>query len=92
MFFLVRGWGAENTEKKKKTDRRKTLKEGKKKEEYQESEHLWFYLLYKKSYFARKHNRITKSHFIYIVYALQDIWNPAIIHQSLTHINIQIII
>ena len=42
MFFLVRGWGAENTEKKKKTDRRKTLKEGKKKEEYQESEHLWF--------------------------------------------------
>ena len=61
MVFLVRGRGAENIENKKKTDRRKTLKnvEKEKRRIHRKSnnnkKHLWFYLLYKKLYFARKH-------------------------------------
>ena len=54
MVFLVMGRGAENIEKKTKTDRRKTLKnEEKKKQKIQgksnnNNKHLWFYLLRKK--------------------------------------------
>ena len=61
MVFLVRGRGAENTEKMKKTDRRKTLRNEQKKKRriqgksHDNNKHLWFYLLYKKVYFARKH-------------------------------------
>ena len=46
MVFLVMGWSAENIEEKKKTDRRKTLKSEKKKnEEYEESEITTIYKL-----------------------------------------------
>ena len=46
MVFLVMVWGAENIEEKKKTDRRKTLKSEKKKnEEYEESEITTIYKL-----------------------------------------------
>ena len=54
MVFLVMGRGAENIEKKTKTDRRKTLKnEEKEKQKIQgksnkNNKHLWFYLLRKK--------------------------------------------
>ena len=63
--------------------------------------HLWFYLLYKKLHFDQKHKNIiwkkvvytfTSSNFIYSVYALQDIWNTVMIHQSSIYIYIQIII
>ena len=60
MAFLVIGRGAENIEKKK-TDRRKTLKsEEKEKRRIQgksnkNNRHLWFCLVHKKLYFARKH-------------------------------------
>ena len=53
MVFLVMGRGAENIEKKNKTDRKKTLKnENKVKRRIQgksnnNNEHLWFYLLLK---------------------------------------------
>ena len=62
MVFLVRGTDAENKKKKKKTKRRKTLK-NKEKEKRRiqgksnnNNKHLWFYLLYKKLCFARKHS------------------------------------
>ena len=60
MVFLVRGRGAENIEEKIKTDRRKTLiNEDKEKRRIRgklnnNNEHLWFYLLYKKSHFTQK--------------------------------------
>ena len=74
--------GIENTEKKKKTDRRKTLKnEEKEKQKIQgksnnNNKHLCFYLLHKKLYFARKYSlkkKFITSHFIYRFCALQDI-------------------
>ena len=82
--------GIENTEKKKKTDRRKTLKnEEKEKQKIQgksnnNNKHLCFYLLHKKLYFARKYSlkkKFITSHFIYRFCALQDIWNAIMIHQ-----------
>ena len=57
MVFLVRERGAENTEKRKKTDRRKTLKKEEKeiwKIKRNSNKHLWFYLLYKEVYFGWK--------------------------------------
>ena len=57
MVFLVRERGAENTDKKKKTDRRKTLKNEEKeiwKIKRNSNKHLWFYLLYKEVYFGWK--------------------------------------
>ena len=63
MVFLVRERDAKNIEKKKKTDRKKTLRneEEKKQEQIQgnsnnNKEHLPFYLLYKKTYFAWRHS------------------------------------
>ena len=53
MVFLVMGRGAENIEKKNKTDRKKTLKNENKVERRiqgksnNNNEHLWFYLLLK---------------------------------------------
>ena len=78
--------------KKKKTDRRKTWNnEEKEKWRIQAKpingkNHLWFYRLYKKLYFVRKHS-LEKVfciiiNFIYRFYALQDIWNAVMIHQS----------
>ena len=75
MVFLVMGWSAEN-EEKKKTDRRKTLKvKRKKNEEYDESQITTIYIF--KSYFAQKYN-LKKSclyhQILYIsFYAFQDI-------------------
>ena len=77
--------------KKKKTDGRKTLKnEEKEKQRIQgksnnKNKHPWFYLFYKKLYFARKHSLkkwFIPSHFIYSFYVLQDIWSAVMIHQS----------
>ena len=75
MVFLVRGTDAENIEKKKKTDRRKTLKnEEKEKLRIQgksnnNKKHLWFYLLYKKLYFTRKHSLKKPSLYHHILFA-----------------------
>ena len=58
MAFLVRGKGAENIGKIKKTDRRKTLKnEEKEKRRMQgksnnSNKYFWFYLSYKQFYFT----------------------------------------
>ena len=60
MVFLVRGRGAENIEKKIKTDKIKTLiNEDKEKQRIQgksnnNNKHLWFYLFHRKLYFAQK--------------------------------------
>ena len=62
MVFLVRGRGAENIEKKIKTDKIKTLiNEDKEKQRIQgksnnNNKHLWFYLFYKKLHFTQKHS------------------------------------
>ena len=63
MVFLVRGKGAENIEKKKKTARKKKTFQNEKREKRRiqgksndNNKHLWFYLSYKKLYFARKHS------------------------------------
>ena len=62
MVFLVRGRGAENIEKKIKTDKIKTLiNEDKEKQRIQgksnnNNEHLWFYFFHKKMYFTQKHS------------------------------------
>ena len=75
MVFLVKGRGAENIEKKKKTDGRKTLKnEEKEKRRIQgksnnNNKHLWFYLLCKKLYFARKHS-LKKSLYRHILFTV----------------------
>ena len=58
MVFLVTGRSAENIEKKKKTDRRKTLKskvKRKKNEECQQTQIITIYIFGFKLYFARKH-------------------------------------
>ena len=58
MAFLVRGKGAENIGKIKKTDRRKPLKnEEKEKRRMQgksnnNNQHFWFYLSHKQFYFT----------------------------------------
>ena len=68
MVFLVKGRGAKNIEKKKKTDRRKTLKNEEKqkrrikRKSNNKNKHLWFYLSYKKFYFALK--QFEKKQFI----------------------------
>ena len=60
-WFSWLGAGVQETLQKKKTDRRKTLKnEEKEKQRVQgksnnSNKHLWFYVLYKKPYFALKH-------------------------------------
>ena len=62
MVFLVRGTEAENIRKRRKQREEKTLKiEEKEKRRIQgkssnNNKHLWFYLLYKKLYFARKYS------------------------------------
>ena len=78
MVFLVRG-GVQKTLKKRRKRTRKTLKNEEK------EKRLWFYLLYKKLYFARNHSLekvVYKTNFIYSFYALQDILNAVMIHQS----------
>ena len=62
MVFLVGGQVQKTLKKKKKKYRRKTLQnEEKEKRRIQgksnnNNKHLWFYLLYSKVYFARKHS------------------------------------
>ena len=81
MVFLVSGRGAENIEKKKKAIGRKTLKnEEKEKPKIQGksnngNKHLWFYLFYKKLYFAQKQfeKRSLYRHILFTVFAFQDI-------------------
>ena len=68
---------------KKKIDTSKALKNEKKKEEKRRiqgkpnnNKHLWFYPLYQRSYFARKHslkNVVYTITFIYSFYVLQHI-------------------
>ena len=92
MGFLVRGRVRKKNNKKKKTDRRKAWnneekeKWGIRAKSINGSKHLWFYRLYKRLYFVRKHSLeklfCTIINFIYRFYALQDIWNAVIIHQS----------
>ena len=61
MVFLVMERITENIEEKKKTNKRKILKSEEKEKRRtpgksnNKSKDLWFYLLYKKLYFARKH-------------------------------------
>ena len=75
MVFLVMGRSAENAEETKKTDRRKTLKSEEKEKRRIRGKtnnndiYVWFYLLYKKLYFARKHS--LKNHQIIIKFCLQ---------------------
>ena len=75
MVFLVMGRGAENIEKKK-TDRRKTLKsEEKEKRRIQgksnkNNRHLWFCLVHKKLYFARKHGFKKSSLYHHILFTV----------------------
>ena len=77
--------------KKKKTDREKIFKyKEKKKQRIQgksnnNNKRLWFYLLYKYIYIARKHSlkkQFIWSHCIYSFLGLQGIWNAVTIHQS----------
>ena len=62
MVFLIKGRSAEDIEKIKRTDRTKTLKNEQKEKRRMlgksnnNNKHLWFYFLYKKLYFARKHS------------------------------------
>ena len=54
MIFLL-GGRMQKTLKKEKNRQKKILK-NEENEEYKQIIHLWFYLLYKKLYFARKHS------------------------------------
>ena len=82
MVFLVRGRGAEKIEGRRKQTIKTLKNEESEKRRIQgklnnNNKHLWFYFLYKKLYFVRKHSLKKKqfilSHFIYSFYALQDI-------------------
>ena len=100
-WFSWLGRGLQKTWEKKKTDRRKTLKnEEKEKWKIQgksnnNNKHLWFYILHKKLYFARK-NSLKKAVYTITFYSqflcVAAIWNAVITHQSLRYINIQITI
>ena len=80
MVFLVWGRNAENNEKKEENRQNKTFKneENEKWRIQRKSNdnniHLWFYFLYKKSYFARKHNSKTSRFYHHILSALIKIW------------------
>ena len=62
MIFLIKGRSSEDIEKIKGTDKTKTLKNEEKekrsmlRKSNNNNKHLWFYFLYKKIYFARKHS------------------------------------
>ena len=62
MIFLIKGRSLEDIDKIKRTDRTKTLKNEEKekrsmlRKSNNNNKHLWFYFLYKKIYFARKHS------------------------------------
>ena len=99
--FLVMGRSPENIKKRRKQAEEKHWKvKRKKNEEYEESQITTIYIFIGfKLYFARKH--ILKSclylytipwNFIYSFYALQDVGNAVMIHQSSIYINIQMII
>ena len=102
MVFLVMGRSPENIKKRRKQAEEEHWKvKRKKNEEYEESQITTIYIFIGfKLYFARKH--ILKTiclylytipwNFIYSFYALQDVWNTVMIHQSSIYINIQIII
>ena len=87
MFFLVRRTVAENFEIKKKIDRIRTLKNEQKEngrmrgksKSNNSDKHLWFYLLYKKLYFARKHSLKKISlyhHVLFTVFMGCKIYEP----------------
>ena len=97
-------WGGvqKTLKKKRKQAEEKHWKvKRKKNEEYEESQITTIYIFIGfKLYFARKH--ILKTiclylytipwNFIYSFYALQDVWNTVMIHQSSIYINIQVMI
>ena len=97
-------WGGiQKTLKKrrKQTEEKHWKVKRKKNEEYEESQITTIYIFIGfKLYFARKH--ILKTiclylytipwNFIYSFYALQDVWNTVMIHQSSIYINIQVMI
>ena len=87
MVFLVRRTVAENFEIKKKIDRIRTLKNEQKEngrmrgksKSNNSDKHLWFYLLYKKIYFARKHSLKKISlyhHILFTVFMGCKIYEP----------------
>ena len=80
MVFLFGEGVLKTLKKKKRTDRRKTLKneqKGKRRIQGKSNKNnICYYLLYKKIYFAQK-NTLKKK----IVYIMQDIWNTVMIHQ-----------
>ena len=102
MVFLIMGRSPENIKKRRKQAEEKHWKvKRKKNEEYEESQITTIYIFIGfKSYFARKHILKTSClylytipwNFIYSFYALQDVGNTVIIHQSSIYINIQIVI
>ena len=76
MVFLVKGRGVENIEKRRKQREEKTLKTEEKEERRikgklnNNNKHLWFYLLYKKLYFARKHSLKKRSLYHHILFTV----------------------
>ena len=87
MVFLVRRTVVENFEIKKKIDRIKTLKNEQKEngrmrgksKSNKSDKHFWFYLLYKKLYFGRKHSLKKSSlyhHILFTVFMGCKIYEP----------------
>ena len=91
-WFSWLGAGVQKTLKKGENRQKKTSKnEGKEKRRIQgksnnSNEHLRFYLLFKRSYFVRKHSLkkvvYTIKLYVQVLYALQVIWNVALILHS----------
>ena len=90
-FLLVITWSAEDIEKRITQTKEKHWKVMRKRNgEYKESQittinNLWFYLLYQKLYFARKHSskKVVYTITSYLqFFALQGIWNAVMIRQS----------
>ena len=97
------GRGGENTKKKNKTGKRKTLRNEDKEQRriqgnsFNTNEHPWFLpSIYQGLYLAPKHSLEQSSLYHCILftvfYELQDIWNTPMIHQSSVYVNIAMVI
>ena len=97
------GRDAENTKKKNKTGKRKTLRNEDKEQRriqgnsFNTNEHPWFLpSIYQELYLAPKHSLEQSSLYHRILftvfYELQDIWNSSMIHQSSVYVNISMVI
>ena len=104
-WFSWLGGGMQKTlrKRRKRSEERKERMTRKKNVEYKKSQittmNMFNFTFYIKRYVLLKNivwekvvSAITFYHFIYGFYALQDIWNAVIIHQSIIYINITIII